>query len=63
MQIPLALHSAECFTKASGLQLNTAQCKLMTIHELYLISLYNTPVRKEVKYLRITNLKEDIRKT
>ncbi|XP_040908382.1 uncharacterized protein LOC121191268 [Toxotes jaculatrix] len=52
-QIPLALDTIQTFSQASGLLLNLDKCELMSIHNSSESSLYNIPIKTEVKYLGI----------
>uniref|UniRef100_A0A8C6K9W5 Reverse transcriptase domain-containing protein n=1 Tax=Nothobranchius furzeri TaxID=105023 RepID=A0A8C6K9W5_NOTFU len=52
-QIPLALDTIKIFSDASGLRLNLDKCELMSIHNCSHSSLYDIPVKNEIKYLGI----------
>lgn len=52
-QIPLALQLIKFFSEASGLKLNMSKCELLAIHDHPNVTLYNIPVKNEVKYLGI----------
>uniref|UniRef100_A0A1A7XB67 Reverse transcriptase domain-containing protein n=2 Tax=Iconisemion striatum TaxID=60296 RepID=A0A1A7XB67_9TELE len=53
MQIPVALRIVNRFSEASGLHLNIDKCELMAIHDHPQRSLYDIPVKDQVKYLGI----------
>uniref|UniRef100_A0A8C7XZI9 Reverse transcriptase domain-containing protein n=1 Tax=Oryzias sinensis TaxID=183150 RepID=A0A8C7XZI9_9TELE len=57
-QIPVAFDIIGTFSKASGLCLNVNKCELMAIKECAATTLYNLPVKSEVKYLGILITKD-----
>ena len=63
-QIPLALDTIKLFSQASSLHLNLDKCELKSIHSCSDSSLYNIPVKNEIKYLGIwmTKCAEDSEK-
>ena len=52
-QIPKALDVIEWFSQATGLFLNLSKRELMSIHNCSEHSLYNIPVKNDIKYLGI----------
>lgn len=52
-QIPVAVKVIERFSLASGLYLNLSKCELMSIHNCSESSLYNIPVKNDIRYLGI----------
>lgn len=49
----MAVKVIERFSLASGLYLNLSKCELMSIHNCSESSLYNIPVKNDIRYLGI----------
>lgn len=52
-QIPIAINCIKLFSEASGLNINISKCKLMSIKYCIAPTIYNVPVKSEIKYLLI----------
>lgn len=61
-QIPVAIEVVKEFSKASGLCLNISKCELMAIKICTVSSLYNIPVKDEIRYLGIIISRDEQRR-